>query len=54
MSSTILIAFLAIIRDRYLADIRMLGLGEELVQVSAPKSIPPTRVAVQFDEAKKL
>ncbi len=40
--------------DRYLADVRMLGLGEALVQVSAPKSIPPTRVAVQFDEPKKL
>src|SRR5207249_6448480 len=39
--------------DRYLADVRMLGLGEALVQVSAPRSVPPTRVAVQFDEPKK-
>ena len=34
--------------DRYLADVRMLGLGEALVQVSAPKSIPPTKVIVDF------
>ena len=39
--------------DRYLADVRMLGLGEALIQVSAPKSVPPTRVAVQFDEPKR-
>src|SRR5439155_3855700 len=40
--------------DRYLADVRMLGLGEALVQVSAPKSIPPTKVAVDFKEPKKV